>query len=85
MYECPSVRTSAEALSTQWEEFVDAFQALNRRWNDLQQLSAADTEGAEHHRRGQLTRLETAKKELIDKMTRELFFSRGELNHCPNK
>lgn len=77
VYASPSVRSGAPDLSREWKEFVDAFQTLNRKWNASQQLSAADIQTAKDTRLTRLSRLEDTEKELMEKMTAELFSSRG--------
>lgn len=76
LYRCPSVSDTASEMLKEWNGYLEAFQAFNRRWNDRQELPQEEVDRAEASRRQALQRLEDLSEQLNRRMGGEIAAAR---------
>jgi len=77
------VKEAANKLLIEWDLFQNTFREFNREWNDNQKLPSQYIEKAKAERVRILGSLEMKQKELIEKMSGELFRARQNISDCP--
>ena len=77
------MKEATNKLLLEWRFFQNTFQEFNRKWNDNQKLPSQEIEKAKAERIDILGRLEMKQKELIEKMSSELFRARQNISDCP--